>query len=79
MPTQYEKLKELFTEFGLGFEELSGNAVSGAISSLDDTTIGNKAVLCEKGKHTKVGGYNGFSSEFVFDKDGKFIELNCWE
>ena len=77
--TDYEKLKNLFTEFGLGFEELSGHAVSGAISDLNDSNTGNKAIACTMGEHLKVGGYTGFSSEFVFDKDGKFIQLNCWE
>ena len=27
----------------------------------------------------KFGGYNGFSSEVIFDRGGKFIGQNFWE
>jgi hypothetical protein len=75
MPTQYEKLKDLLTEFGVGFDEKEGKDVS------DENDTGtNKAIVCENNSnHLKVGGYIGFSTEFVFDKDGNFISLNCWE
>lgn len=79
MPSQYEKLKSLFTEFGLGFDENRTpftNADDMSFSTLKD---GEKSIFCKEGKHNKVDGYNGFSSEFVFDKDGNFIQLNCLE
>lgn len=33
----------------------------------------------EQGEHDKFGGYYGFCSEIVFDKNGKFIQQNFWE
>ena len=73
MSTQYDKLKSLFTEFDLGFSEKEGEIL---VSGNNPT---NKAIVCEKDIYDKVGGYIGFSCEFVFDKDGNFIQLNCWE
>lgn len=35
-------------------------------------------VNCEQGD-AKIGGYRGFSTQFEFDAQGKFISMNCWE
>lgn len=59
----YEKLKLLLIEFGIGFDEY------------DDEY---KVISIETGK-AKVGGYSGFSVEYSFSKDGKFIEMEIWE
>ena len=61
--TDYEKLKLLLTEFGVGFDE-----------SENEFKI---ISLIEGG--TKVGGYTGFYVDYKFSKDGKFIGVNIWE
>jgi len=62
--TDFEKLKALLTEFGVGFEVKEGK-------------LGTE-VRCECGAH-KVEGYSSFFTEFNFNKDGKFICMGAWE
>ena len=66
--TDLEKLQSLLTEFGVEFNLLTapGNEISASID-------------CQANVHTKVVGYAGFSVDFNFDKDGKFIEIGVWE
>ncbi|MFY2658485.1 hypothetical protein ACOTC5_31270 [Achromobacter xylosoxidans] len=35
-------------------------------------------VVCEKGMSSNVG-YNGFSADFEFTPEGKFVQLGVWE
>jgi hypothetical protein len=64
VPTDKQKLVALLTEFGVGFTE--------------DSRVHGSSISCEKGQQ-KVGGYNGFSTEFQFDVAGNFIQMCCWE
>lgn len=32
-----------------------------------------------KDKHNKIGGYPGFYTRFLFDADGKFLNVGAWE
>lgn len=78
--THHEQLKTLFIDFGLEFDEdmiVHTNADGKSLRS--HIKEGEKTIVCMEGKHCKVDGYTGFSSEFVFDKDGNFLNLNCWE
>lgn len=62
--TDYEKLKQLLTDFGVGFVE-----------GID--AANNPYIRCgERG--TKISGYVGFFTDFSFDKEGTFIEIGAW-
>lgn len=67
--TDKEKLTNLLTEFGVGFSE--------------EFTINNHGteIYCIEcmSDNAKITGYNNFYTSFVFDKDGKFIEMGAWE
>lgn len=64
--TDYEKLKAVFTDIGVGFEE-----------SNDKT--GN-LFLTQKAKlMPNVNGYVGFEAEFSFTPEGKFTTLDITE
>jgi hypothetical protein len=62
--TEYEKLKKLLDEFGVGYEELEYD---------------NKKTIQTNQGQNKVTGYNGFYTEFIFTEEGKFIEMGAWE
>jgi hypothetical protein len=66
--TDYEKLKALLTDFGVGFTE---GIVEG----------GHLGITLEAdGKvENKVTGYAFYYTEFVFTKDGAFKEVGIWE
>lgn len=66
--TDIEKLKVLFDEFGIGYS--TGKCPS--------NSLWHTALSCEEG-HNKIDGYNGFFTDFAFDKNGKFIEMGAWE
>lgn len=59
--TDKEKLKKLFDEFGIGYEEL------------DDGDI-----HCPEG-NKKIGGYNFFFTDFIFDTTETFKEMGAYE
>ena len=63
--TDYDKVKALFTELGIGFTE-------------HDEKDNVKVICCEAGSD-KVIGYSGFFTDFEFDEDGKFIQMGVWE
>jgi hypothetical protein len=71
--TDKEKLKALLTEFGIGFTEPVAEECQNNIMG----------IVIEKGNveegHEKVTGYYGFSAEFEFDAEGKFIQVGVWE
>lgn len=68
MPTDIQKLRKLFMEFDVGFSE-----------RITKTRNPNFMVIeCMCGNN-KIAGYNGFFTEFVFDLDGKFIEMGAGE
>ncbi len=62
--SDYEKLKELLTSFGVGFTE----------KTHEDRLLIN----CAYGS-AKVTGYIDFLTSFEFDQSGKFIEVGAWE
>lgn len=62
--TDYEKLKQLLTEFGVEFEESEG-----VRSKIITTTEGSR----------KVDGYNSFYTAFEFNEDGVFLGMGAWE
>jgi hypothetical protein len=69
--TDKEKLTNLLTEFGVEFK----------IENEDDSIEKLKEyqfIECHEGSE-KVNGYYGFLTGFVFDKDGKFVEMGAWE
>jgi len=63
--TDYEKLKALLTEFGVGFV-------------VEEDEKGEKYIECNC-ESKKVTGYSFFYTLFEFDKDGKFIHMGAWE
>jgi len=65
--TDYDKLKNLLTEFGIGFEEHLGG-VKGE----------TKYLLCTEGS-AKIEGYTFFFASFDFDVDGKFEKMEVGE
>lgn len=69
--SDYDKLKALFTEFGIGFNEGKDDEYLGC----DDTD--NKIVIAAG--DSKVDGYCMFFTEFVFEKDGSFSNVGLWE
>ena len=62
--TDYEKLKALFDEFGIGYDEMS----TGKLGYL----------RCKEGGE-KIEGYVEFYTDFDFDKDGNFLTMGAWE
>jgi len=62
--TDYDKLKALLTEFGVGFTEIEED--------------GNKVIHCEEGD-VKITGYGMFYTTFDFTPEGKFIKMGAWE
>jgi hypothetical protein len=62
--TDCEKMKKLFTEFGIGFKE--------------ETLCGRPTLICSEGS-AKVVGYSNFLTEFRFNPDGSFVEMGSWE
>lgn len=67
--TDYEKLKQLFTEFGIAFREdwdESGSDNPNTISLVADDS-------------DKVCGYSYFYSTYEFDENGKFVQVGIWE
>lgn len=69
--TDKEKLLALLKEWGVSYK--------------DDPNFYNPAlnqVILEANAYAdtaKVVGYNGFVTEFTFDKDGKFTNIGIWE
>ena len=69
MVTDYKKLKRLFNEFGIIYEEYIGKD-------------GYKNIICENNKldrSNKIDGYFYFKTCFNFDKDGKFVVMEIYE
>ena len=65
-PTDFQKLKALLTEFGVGYEEIVPYDQNGYL------------IKCDQG-HDKVGGYIGFFTCFEFCSGGKFIQMGAYE
>ena len=63
--TDYKKLKNLLTEFGVGFKE-------------DIDSDKNPFISCTEGG-TKIDGYFLFCADFYFDKNEKFTNMGIWE
>lgn len=67
VPTDLQKVKTLFEELGIDFKESPRPDPHGIV------------LLLEAKSSDKVKGYNGFHSEYEFDKDGKFLHVGIWE
>lgn len=75
--TDYNKLKQLLSEFGIGFIEEPLTETK--FYQANDVKIKFiKTIRLEVGNE-KIDGYSGFSSEFYFDEHDKFIEVGIWE
>lgn len=64
--TDLEKLKAVFTEIGVGFEERPGPAADGIKLYCASNMPGNT-------------GYSASVAEFEFTAEGKFNQLGLWE
>jgi hypothetical protein len=64
MKTDKQKLAALLTEFGIKFEEKMFTVTL----EVDKFTKGSK-----------IFGYSGFSADFNFNDDGKFLTMEIWE
>ncbi len=67
-----DKLTKLFDEFGITYtidtkEDRWGSKFT--VNVIVDNDVND----------SKVGGYNGLASSYMFDSDGKFIKVNIWE
>jgi len=67
--TDKEKLEKLLTEFGVKFSIGQQEGWHDTITVIENLYDRN----------SKVGGYCGFYTTFVFDKTGKFISMGAWE
>lgn len=65
----YDKLKKLFAEFGIGFIEWDPK-----ITQIAGKSVNTKEIYLEAGQN-KVEGYSGFYSNFIFDENGNFIKV----
>lgn len=65
--TDYEKLRALFTEFGIGYDQGF---------SKDSREM---FITLEAKCGAKVDGYSGFVADFVFDECGGFDRVGVWE
>ena len=66
--TDYEKVKALLTDFGVGFEDRQPCTDTG----------GCPHIICREGD-AKVAGHTMFFIDFEFDKNGKFLKVGAWE
>ena len=62
--TDYERLKQLLTDFGVGFEEMQIEKA--------------KMIDCKEGRE-KIIGYTLFYTLFEFNEDGVFMRMGAWE
>jgi hypothetical protein len=62
--TDLEKVKQLFTELGIGWEE----------AALNQNTI----IRCHEGQ-ARINGYSFFFTDFTFDVNGTFLEMGAYE
>ena len=69
MVTDYEKVKKLFNELGIVYKELIGEDKNLYIVCINDRLD----------RSNKIDGYIYFSTDFIFDKDGKFIVMKIYE
>jgi len=69
--TDYEKVKKLFTELGIGITE-------GALEDDGPNTKGRDIGLINE-SNAKIKGYSGFQTYFNFNEDGKFLDVGLWE
>jgi len=63
-----EKFKELYTSFGVKFNESKDEAGTVIAFGGYETHVNNK-----------IDGYSGFFTEVEFDPDGKFLKQGFWE
>jgi len=61
-----ERFIELYKSFGIDLKP---------VKQTDD----NYSVLLDENISDKFGGYSGFGSSVIFDKDGKFIDQVFYE
>lgn len=62
--TDYEKLKKLLAEFGVGYFEMCYE---------------NKKIIQTDEGQEKVTGYIMFYTAFEFTDEGEFIQMGAWE
>ncbi|QST02158.1 hypothetical protein IMZ31_22155 (plasmid) [Pontibacillus sp. ALD_SL1] len=64
LKTDLDKVRELFDELGIGYDNNEDKN-----GSLIELVVGQE----------KVDGYNYFMSNYLFDKNGKFIKIAIGE
>jgi len=69
-----EKLKALFTELGIGWQEFG----EGYNSESEMKTKFEIAVRCRSG-NMLIAGYADFYTDFYFTAQGKFTCMGVWE
>ena len=71
--TDYERLKQLLTNFGVGFTE-------GKYEDQNNFLNNYSYIRCENDGSAKIAGYSGFGTDFEFDSNtGKFFQMGAWE
>ena len=73
-----DKLKDLLKSFGVEFTVNPRNLLLDYYKT--DTDIQDAVIITvEQEDCNGIGGYDGFYTNFEFDKDGKFISMGAWE
>lgn len=76
--SDFKKITNLFDELSIGYtieDSEGGYMIDGKVMKIE----GGKKVILEANHHASVIGYNGFTSEYYFDKEGKFVNVGIWE
>lgn len=85
-----QKTIKLFSELGIGFtkqlytvsrHELIENSIGMKIvreNHKEDVVKAYIRLILEDG-HSKVDGYFGFATDFIFDENGKFLKVYMYE
>ena len=73
--TDYDKLKQLFDEFGVEYDVIK----DAKRLTADETAYEPCKTIRTNEGGKKVTGYFDFFTLFDFDLDGKFIEMGAWE
>lgn len=78
--TDASKLKVLLDSFGVLYQEDVGQKVIAEFNAFKIIRFGDANYEnCDFPKCSKVTGYGGFFTEFLFDENGKFLAVGAWE
>lgn len=71
--TDSERLEQLLHDFGISFRKVDDNGAQ------TGSPTGGWYITFTANESTRVGGYYGFSADFEFAADGKFVRAGVWE